>query len=531
MSLALQDVITQLRSMSPEKLVKVNEEVMEATKDVLWVPSPGPQTAAFYSEADVLLYGGEPGGGKSSLLIGLAFTRHHRSLIMRRQYTDLGHIIEEVLRFNGGKQGWNGSPPPSLKRPDGKVIDLGAASKVGDEQHWQGNPHDFIGFDEGTQFAKQQVDFLMGWLRSVSPGQRKRCVIATNPPLEAEGLWVTEMFAPWLDDKHINPALDGELRYAIMGDDDKLIWVAGPDPVRYAGRDIEPKSYTFISASLADNPFLADTGYQKNLDGMAESIRSILMGGFKTTFRDAPNQLIPTEWIRLAQLKWRDAAPDGVPMCTMGVDCTGGGADPVVIAPRYDGWFQRLIEIPAKEIETNRVTSTTVSSIITHRRDKALVIIDVGGGYGTGPLEMLEENEIEVMAYKGAEASARRSRDGKLKFTNTRTAALWMFREALDPEQAGGSPIRLPPGNKLLADLAAPTYSPTPNGIKAESKEDVCKRLGRSTNDGDAVMMAWFYGAKESNSALDWIEKKHQHKRGQAPKVIIGRKLRTARKN
>ena len=78
---------------------------------------------------------------------------HKRSLIMRRQYTDLGHIIEEVLKFNGGKVGFNGSPPPKLKRPHGQVIDLGAASKVGDEQHWQGNPHDFIGIDEATQFA------------------------------------------------------------------------------------------------------------------------------------------------------------------------------------------------------------------------------------------------------------------------------------------------------------------------------------------------------------------------------------------
>ena len=528
MSVALQDVIQQLRGMDHSQAVDIYKEVMEETKDVPWIPSPGPQTQAYNCKADVLLYGGEPGGGKSSLLIGLAFTQHQRSLIMRRQYTDLGHIIEEVQKFNGGKDGFNGSPPPKLKRSDGRVIDLGAAAKVGDEQHWQGNPHDFIGIDEATQFAEMQIRFLMGWVRSANnPNQRKRVVLATNPPLEAEGLWVTEMFAPWLDDKYLEPAQPGELRYAIMGEDDKNIWVDGPEPVEYNGRMVEPKSYTYIPASLDDNPFLSDTGYQKELDALPESIRGVLMGGFKISLRDAPNQLIPTEWVRLAQQRWRNVRPEGVPMCVIGVDCTGGGTDPLILAPRFDGWFPALIEVPAKEVPADRLGSTTCAHIVTHRRDKALITIDLGGGYGGAAYEMLVENEIEVKGYKGAEASTRRSRDGKLKFTNVRTAALWGFREALDPDQPGGSPIQLPPNRKLLADLTAPHYKVTPNGIKAESKEEVCTRLQRSTNDGDAVIMAWYWGAKEANSALDWIEQKSKM-RGQSPKVITSRKMRTA---
>lgn len=475
-----------------------------------------------------MLYGGEPGGGKSSLLLGLAFEEHQRSLIMRRQYTDLGHLLEEAQKFNGGKQGFNGSPPPKLKRGE-KVIDFGAAAKVGDEQHWQGNPHDLIGIDEATQFAEIQIRFLMGWLRNAEdPNQRKRVVLATNPPMTAEGLWVTEMFAPWLDDKFPNPAEPGELRYAILGEDDKEQWVDGPDPVyvESRGKLIEPKSYTYIPASLGDNPFLSGTGYDKELDALPDSIRSIMMGGFQTTFRDAPNQIIPTEWVRLAQQRWRDDKPDYIPMCTMGVDATGGGNDPLVIAPRYDGWYQELIQVPAKDIPQDKLSKATVGHIVSNRRDEALVIIDIGGGYGSGAYELLKENGIDVQGYRGAEASIRRSRDGKLKFTNTRTAALWLFREALDPDQPGGSSIKLPPGSKLLGDLTAPTYSVTPAGIKAESKEDVCKRLGRSTNDGDAVMMAWYYGAKEINSALEWIERKEQRSGGMKPKVIMGRRRR-----
>jgi hypothetical protein len=532
MSAVLHEMMEKISAMSPEQKAEVRAEVDKATEKVVWIPSPGPQTMAYNSEADVLLYGGEPGGGKSSLLIGLAFMEHKRSLIMRRQYTDLGHIIEEVQKFNGGKEGFNGSPPPKLKRPDGKVIDLGAASRVGDEQHWQGNPHDFIGIDEATQFAKIQIQFLMGWLRCADdPEQRTRVVLATNPPLEAEGLWVTEMFAPWLDDKYLNPAKPGELRWAIMGEEDNNVWVDGPgEHLNHLGKMVVAKSYTYIPAALQDNPFLARTDYARELDAMPESIRSIMMGGFKTAFKDAADQVIPTEWVRLAQDRWRPFRPEAIPMCNMGVDCTGGGTDPLVIAPRYDGYFDPLIEIKARDIPLDAIGKTTVGHIIANRRDGSLITIDMGGGYGGSTYELLAENEVEVKAYKGAEKTTRRSSDKKLHFTNTRTAALWQFREALDPGQPGGSPIQLPPSRKLLADLTAPTYKVTPNGIQAESKEHVCERLGRSTNDGDAVIMSWYWGAKEENAALDFIDRKIAHKkRGQAPRVITGRTPRTGR--
>lgn len=515
-------VLERVKALPPEERKKAERKYLGRAQK--WTPNPGPQTEAYFSQADVLLYGGEPGGGKSQLLLGLAFNEHERSLIMRRQYTDLGHLTEEAIKLNAGRDGYNGSPPPRLRRPDGRVIDFFAAAKIGDEQHRQGNPFDFLGVDEATQFAEIQIRFLMGWLRSSTPGQRKRVVLATNPPMTADGFWVTQWFAPWLDDRFHNPARPGELRWAITGTDDKFIWVKGPEPVEYNGRLVEPKSYTYIPASLDDNPFLRDTDYKKELDNMPSEIRAILMGGFKTTLRDQPFQIIPTEWIRRAQARWTPRPPQHIPMCTMGVDCSGGGTDPMIIAPRYDGWFAEMIEIPAKELPADSLGKTATGHIVAHRRDRALVVIDMGGGYGGAAYERLKENDIEVHGYKGAETSTRRTRDRKLGFTNARSAALWAFREALDPDQPGGSPIALPPDPELMADLTAATFEVTPNGIKAESKEKVCERLGRSTNKGDAVVMAWFVGPKEVTHALDWAQEKHQRSmRGQRPQVIMGK--------
>jgi len=446
---------------------------------------------------------------------------------MRRQYTDLGHILEEAQKLNGGKEGYNGSPPPKLKR-DGFIIDFGAASHIGDEQHWQGNPHDLIGIDEATQFAEIQIRFLMGWLRSTDKNQRKRVVLATNPPLTAEGLWVTEMFAPWLDPNFPNPAKPGELRYAIVGDDDKEIWVEGPEDIysEAKGKMVTPKSYTYIPASLQDNPFLANTGYEKELDALPGEIHDVLMSGFQKTFRDQPNQIIPTEWVRLAQQRWRDNKPEGVPMCAMGVDCTGGGRDPLVIAPRYGFWFPQLIEIPGKDIPLDKINKTTAGHIVTNRKDQCVVVIDMGGGYGSGAYEILKDNQIDVVAYKGAETSTKKSRDGKLKFANTRTAALWNIRELLDPDQPNGSEMALPPDNEITADLTAPTYTITSGGIKAESKEDVCKRLQRSTNKGDAIIMACYKGPTPQTHGGDWAFAAEMRKRNHKPKVVMGRNRR-----
>lgn len=511
----------ELRSLPPAELEKALKDIAEATKGWKFIPSPGPQLQAYESKADVLLFGGEPGGGKSALALGLAFNKHQRSLIMRRQYTDLNALIEDMIKMNGGRQGYNGSPPPSL-RVGNKLIELGAANSLGDEQHWMGQPHDLLCLDEATQFAESQVRLLMGWVRSTDPKQRTRVVLATNPPLTNEGLWVTQMFAPWLDAQYPDPAKPGELRWVITDADGKDQWVDGPAPVEMGGRMVQPMSRTFIPSSVDDNPFLRNSGYKAKLDALTEPYRSILMGGFKVSFRDAENQVIPTDWIRQAQARWTPRPRHGVPMCALGVDPSGGGNDPMVIAPRYDGWYAPLVEVAAKSIPKQRIGSHTAAMVITHRRDQALVILDMCGGYGGGCYEVLHENSIDVRAYKGSEKSTRRTKDKQMGFYNVRSEAIWRFREALDPDQDGGSPIALPDDPVLLADLTAPRIDPDAKVVKIEPKEDIVKRLGRSTNRGDAVVMAWYDGPKHMTDGGVW-ERGLMKKLGRLPNVIMGR--------
>ena len=326
----------------------------------------------------------------------------------------------------------------------------------------------------------------MGWVRSEDPDQRCRTVLATNPPLSAEGLWFVKMFAPWLDPGFRDKAAPGELRWVVTDAEGKDEWVSGPGDVRVvSGQIMKPTSRTFIPAKLSDNPYLSRTNYQATIDALPEPFRSQLLGGFKTSFKDQDNQVCPTAWVRAAMAKWKPDGWKGFEMTAMALDPAGGGDDPAALAMRHGPWYAPLVTLKG---EATRDGAQMAAQVLVHRRANAALVVDMGGGYGTDVSSRLKENGISFVAFNGANASSGAS-GGGLKFYNARAEALWRFREELNPDKEGGAEIALPDDPELLADLTAPTFEVRTSGILIESKEAIRKRLGRSTNKGDAVVM------------------------------------------
>ncbi len=491
------DIVDRFALLPEDQRQAVVADALEATSGLKWLPLPGPQTEAYFSEADVLLYGGEAGGSKTDTGLGLAFNEHRDSLLCRRQYTDLSAMIKRALEINGTRDGFNGAPPAKLRTQDGRTLEFFAAHQPGDEQRRQGQPVDLLFVDEAAQWLWSQIQLMMGWVRSTDQTQRCRTVLASNPPLTSEGQWLMEEFAAWLDPTHPNPANPGELRWYVSDEDGKSIEVGGAGEVEIGGHMVKPQSRTFIPAGLKDNPFLSRTAYKDRLDNLPEPLRSAVRdGNFTAARQDDEAQIIPGAWVEQAQKRWQPIPPPGVPMCAIGVDVAAGGVDSTVLAPRYDGYFSELVEVPGKQTPTG---SDVAALVIKHRRNNADVVIDMQGGYGAAAFERLKDNNIICHAFKGAEKAIGRSRDGKLRFTNKRTEAYWRLREALDPDQSGGSPISLPPDQKLAGQLCSVRFTIGPNGIAAEAKIDVVKRLGRSPDKADAVIMAWYRG-----SVGDW---------------------------
>jgi len=520
---ALDEYLTALDALPPEKREAVIEEALDGTKDMVWVPTPGPQTDAFFSEADELLFGGEAGGGKSDLIIGLSLTEHHRSLVLRRTNKEAEKLFDRYESIIGNDDGKNAQKG---WRIGDKIIDIGGCQLESDKQKRKGIPHDLKAFDELVDFTESQYTFIITWTRTTQPDQRCRVVATTNPPTTPEGMWVVKRWAAWLDPTHPRPAKDGELRWYTTIDDLDTE-VDGPGPHLVDGREVMAKSRTFIRSKLSDNPDLNKDGkYRATLDALPAELRAAYAEGkFEAGLKDQAFQLIPTEWIRLAQQRWSERSPDGVPMCAMGVDCSGGGADPMVIAPRYDGWYAPMIKIPGKDIPQDRPGKFSAGMIVSHRRNKAIVIVDMGGGYGGPTYEQLKENGIECQAFRGSEGSVRRTSDGQIGFANIITEAYWKFREALDPSQPNGSPISLPPSPTLLADLATPTFEYRGGKIWKESKEDVVDRLGRSPDEGDAVVMGWFAGPTYVTDGQAWSNSIEMGGAGNRafPSAIMGR--------
>jgi len=517
----LDELLGRLDALPQKERQEIEKMALEATRGMKWIPNAGAQTDAYFSRADVLLYGGAGGGGKSDLGLGLAFTSHKRSLILRRKYANLSALTERACEINGSRSGFNGSPPPLLRTDDGRYIQFAGNQHLGDEQDWQGQPFDLKVFDEATQFLEAQVRFHIGWLRSTDAEQRVRAVLATNPPIDADGDWIIGMFRPWLDLTHPNPAKYGELRWYVTAPDGSDLEVSeddlgtnehGKKVVRVQDRDLEAMSRSFIPAALKDNPYLINTGYQAKLDGLPEPLRSAVRdGNFMAAREDADFQIIPTAWVIAAQERWTPRPPENTAMTAQALDCAGGGGDAATLACRYGGWYA---ELHGERGDQTADGSAMAATVIRYRRDNCPVVVDMGGGYGGSVTMRLKDNGVHTVAFNGANKSHAKSIDGQLSFVNKRAEAWWKFREALDPDQEGGSVIALPPDPELRADLTAPTWELKANGIQVEPKESLRKRLGRSPDKGDAVVMCLSEGGAAAQ--------RQARRMNGAPKVILG---------
>ena len=545
MSTAIDELLEHYSALPDDKKAELDALVDQRSEGRIWMPTVGPQLDAQLCEADILLYGGEGGGGKTDLGLGLAFTEHERSLVIRKHYTDLRGITDRAKEINGTDKGYNGSLPPRLTTTNKKIIDFGGLAQEGDEQHWQGQPHDLIYIDEAVQNREAQVRYLMGWNRTTTEGQRCRVVLGSNPPTDSKGIWIIKMFAPWLDPRYPNPAEYGELRWCVTGQDAEGNtfdqWVDGPDAKVPSGKFnddgtpkyLKPLSRTFIPAHLSDNPFLRDTNYGAQLDALPEPLRSAIRdGNFMAARKDEVDQVIPMAWVHASQNRWLEKEgipPSGVPMCAIGVDCARS-KDKTVLAPRYDGFFPELVVVPGRETPHGRDVAALV---LKHRRNDALPVIDCGEMNGAEAWAHLDENGIQCIRHVGMDKSIARTKSKHLKFFNKRAEVYWKFMEALDPEQDGGSPIYLPDDPELVAELCALKWELTPQGIKVTPKKDLVAELGHSPDKADAVVMSWAAGAKSVTHLAQWREDQRTGRFGgkRTPQVNMGPHRRKPRRN
>lgn len=265
----------------------------------------GPQYDFLCSTADIAIYGGQAGGGKSFALLldPLRFTsvRGFGAVIFRRESTDLtqeGGLWDEAMKiypFVGGR------PRESQGKLDFRFFGLSRISfshlQTEDTvQKKMGGQIAMIGFDELTHFTEKQFWLMLSRNRStcgVKPYVRATC----NPNADS---WVAKLIDWWIDpitgfpiskrwwdrvsDEYVGVERSGVLRWLVKLDD-ALNWFDSREEAEQwcAERNlkIRPKSVTFIPASVYDNPALLqkDPDYIGNLQAQNRIDRARLLEG------------------------------------------------------------------------------------------------------------------------------------------------------------------------------------------------------------------------------------------------------------
>lgn len=228
-----------------------------------------------------------------------------------------------------------------------------------------------------------------------------------------------------------------------------------------------------------------------------------VLGEFHASDEDC---IIPLAWIEAANERWNAlirvdehgewhwrSEKVAEPLTALGVDIGRSDlGDKTCLARRQGNIITQL----------DRYSIADTMPIVGYVRNllrkwtNAYAMVDVIG-IGAGPYDKLREDNLNVHPFNASESTEMTDRSGELEFANKRAAAWWNFRELLDP--AFGSTVALPPDDRLIGDLTAPHRGRmTSSGkLTIESKDDIRKRLGRSTDDGDAVVMAFFPPDKE----------------------------------
>jgi hypothetical protein len=210
--------------------------------------------------------------------------------------------------------------------------------------------------------------------------------------------------------------------------------------------------------------------------------------------------VIPLSWLEAANDRWTDLAGGYAPFVNVGVDVARFGDDRTVLALRYGDAIADL-RISAKE-ETTQTTGRVKAVLDGVPRGEAVVDVI---GLGAGVVDQLREKGYRVVAFNAASRSQHLDRSGELGFINRRAAAWWNLREMLDPSFE--PTIALPPDDDLTGDLTAPLWRMTSGArISVEGKDDIRKRLGRSTDHGDAVVMAFALPETDDYEGTVWYD-------------------------
>lgn len=320
-----------------------------AKNKIILAPQKGPQERFLATSADICIYGGAAGGGKTYGLL-LEPLRHmnnpnFNAVIFRREYTQItapGGLWDSARKVYSHVQGAYPLKTPKLhwSFKKGATVNFAHLNNDDDCESWQGSQITMIGFDELTHFTEYQFFYMLSRNRTdsgVTPYVRATC----NPDADS---WSAEFISWWIDQKTGYPILErsGKIRWMVRVNEvihwtdsrQEAVEAAVESGIGREQAETMPKSVTFIASTLQDNKILMknDPSYLANLQALPLVDRERLLYGnwkikaaaglmFKRTqvnmVEEIPNDVIL--WCRGWDLAATSEDEDGNPAYTAGV--------------------------------------------------------------------------------------------------------------------------------------------------------------------------------------------------------------------
>lgn len=289
---------------SADEIMRLREADRRKQNPYTIMTQPGGQEHLATTNAQVAIYGGSRGGGKSfSLLLDALndiMRRNFRSIVMRKEIGDLSDLIETsrgiysqfgTYNRSKGDMTWNFNA--------GGWLQFGYYADSYEDFHdrYQGKQYAFIGIDEITQMEFRKFKYILTCNRNAS-FLRNRLIGTCNPDPDS---WVARFIDWWIDDEGDPiPERDGLVRYCFMDGESvsSIIWGNTREEVYQQckgtidslsrgfeefgdPKELFIKSVTFIAGRLADNKQLmrSDPSYLANLANQSEEQRARDLGG------------------------------------------------------------------------------------------------------------------------------------------------------------------------------------------------------------------------------------------------------------
>jgi predicted phage terminase large subunit-like protein len=403
-----------------------------AVREVSLGPQQGPQEEFLSTPADIALYGGAAGGGKTYAIL-LDVLRHYESpeggaVCFRRtskQVRNEGGLWDTSMTIYPVVQGTPVESRLEWTFPKGFALTFAHLEHEKNVLDHQGSQIPVIYFDELTHFTEKQFTYMMSRNRSTS-GIKPYIRATTNPDASS---WVRKWVDWFIGDNGLPiPERAGKIRWFVR-DGDRMEWADDPATLQSRFPLSQPKSFTFIPSKLEDNKILMDKdpSYRANLMALSAVERSRLLDGnwnvkptagnifashwFEEVEAVPPMRRIVRAWDRAAT-EWNDGDP-GDPDWTVGFKLGQG----------IDGLFYIL------DIERVRLSAYKVDQLIrnTASRDGRDVIVKAfqdPGGAGKGEAEhfirMMAGYQVEVEKIQTDKITSSRAASAQVEAGNVK---------------------------------------------------------------------------------------------------------------